>query len=174
MARVGGRARVARRAVVLAVVRARRDGVGGHDVAGAAAADRVHGRVVLVEQPVALELLVEAEDGALARRPHVASAAATAKEALRLRLRRRQRRRRCRQRRRQLVVVADAAAARGVVAAGGVERRGLGDHGHCGGGMGWVRLVVVGGGVGGDGDGGGEASGVVGSCRCFRMPRGEM
>lgn len=60
-------------------------------VAGAAAADVVDGRGVPLLGQLALELLVEAEDGALARRVHVPCAAAPGREGLALRRRRAQR-----------------------------------------------------------------------------------
>src|SRR5690606_665870 len=47
------------------VVRAGRQGIGGNHVSSTATADRVDGSVVLVEDAIALELLVKAEDGAL-------------------------------------------------------------------------------------------------------------
>lgn len=112
-----------------AVVRARRDRVGRHNVAGSAAADRVDGRVVLVEEAVALQLLVEGEDGALAGGVDVAGSTAATEEAVGLRggdLRRRG----VEVLLLEAVVVTDSASARVVETAGGVDGRSFSDDGH--------------------------------------------
>ena len=107
-------------------------GGGGNDVAGTAAANRVDGSLVLLEDAVALELLIEGEDGTLGARADVTRTAAAAIEALGLRdgddggrlgeggrggL--------------EAVVVSSAAAAGVVVGTDGVDGSRLSDDGHC-------------------------------------------
>jgi len=110
-------------------VRAGRDGIRRNDVAGSAAANRVHWCVVFVEEAVALELLVETEDGAFASGTDVAGSAAAAKKAMRMRVGE-SGRWWGEGSRLEAVVVTGAAAARGVVTASGAEGRGLSDDSH--------------------------------------------
>jgi len=118
---------------VVRVVGAGRDGVAGHHVPGSPTADRVHGRVVFVEEAVTLELFVEAEDGAFGWSVDISGTTAATEEAA-VRLLRRDDGVWWLGQGRLLegMVVPSAAAAGMVEAVVSVERRGLGDDGHCG------------------------------------------
>jgi hypothetical protein len=119
-------------------VRTSGDRIGGNNVAGTSAANRVDRCVVLVEEAVAFQLLVEGEDGALGGSVDIASSTTASIEVVGVRggdLGWRARERSLL----ETVVVTGSTSARVVEAAGGVDGRALGNDGHV---EGWFLYLL--------------------------------